>query len=113
MPSTPDPRVARGAPRSLTGLLPFLRPYRGRIALAGAFLALAALATLAFPLALRNLLILIGGIVLLFLTNVKLALRKGVPLIPVAIVGAEETYPRLCLRWRWRLACSRRRAFTW
>ncbi|MCE1192324.1 MAG: ATP-binding cassette domain-containing protein [Acidovorax sp.] len=46
---------ARGAPRSLTGLLPFLRPYRVRIALAGVFLVLAALATLAFPLALRNL----------------------------------------------------------
>jgi 1-acyl-sn-glycerol-3-phosphate acyltransferase len=27
--------------------------------------------------------------------HVKLALRKGVPLIPVAIVGAEETYPLL------------------
>ncbi len=44
-----------GAPRSLTGLLPFLRPYRGRIALALLFLLLAALATLAFPLALRTL----------------------------------------------------------
>jgi len=46
---------ARGAPWSLTGLLPFLRPYRARIALAGLFLVLAAQATLAFPLALRNL----------------------------------------------------------
>lgn len=45
----------RGAPRSITGLLPFLRPYRGRIALAALFLLLAALATLAFPLALRTL----------------------------------------------------------
>ncbi len=45
----------RGAPRSLSGLLPFLRPYRGRIALAILFLLLAALATLAFPLALRTL----------------------------------------------------------
>ncbi len=44
-----------GAPRSLTGLLPFLRPYRARIALSVVFLVLAALATLAFPLALRNL----------------------------------------------------------
>jgi len=41
--------------KSLSGLLPFLRPYRGRIALAGLFLLLAALATLAFPLALRSL----------------------------------------------------------
>ena len=50
-PSQPAP----GAPRSLTGLLPFLRPYRARIALSVVFLVLAALATLAFPLALRNL----------------------------------------------------------
>ncbi|MFN9728797.1 ABC transporter transmembrane domain-containing protein [Acidovorax sp.] len=47
--------ASRGAPRSLTGLLPFLRPYRGRIAVAGVFLVLAALATLAFPMALRGL----------------------------------------------------------
>ncbi|MDH4464323.1 MAG: ABC transporter transmembrane domain-containing protein [Acidovorax sp.] len=47
--------AARGAPRSLSGLLPFLRPYRGRIAAAGVFLVLAALATLAFPMALRGL----------------------------------------------------------
>ena len=54
MASTPS-QPARGAPRSLTGLLPFLRPYRVRIALSVVFLVLAALATLAFPLALRNL----------------------------------------------------------
>jgi len=41
--------------RSLSGLLPFLRPYRGQIALALAFLLLAAAATLALPLALREL----------------------------------------------------------
>ena len=45
----------KGAPRSLSGLLPFLRPYRGRIALAGFFLVMAAVATLVFPLALRSL----------------------------------------------------------
>ncbi|MDB5956314.1 ABC transporter transmembrane domain-containing protein [Ramlibacter sp.] len=45
----------RPAPsRSLTGLLPFLRPYRGRIALAGFFLVLAAAAMLVFPIALRT-----------------------------------------------------------
>ncbi|NMM82121.1 ABC transporter [Acidovorax sp. SRB_14] len=49
------PSAAPGAPRALSGLLPFLRPYRGRIALALLFLLLAALATLAFPLALRTL----------------------------------------------------------
>lgn len=43
------------SPKSLSGLLPFLRPYRGSIALAGFFLVMAALATLAFPLALRSL----------------------------------------------------------
>ena len=48
-------------PKSLGGLLPFLRPYRGRIALAVVFLVLAALATLAFPLALRSLID--GGLV--------------------------------------------------
>jgi ATP-binding cassette, subfamily B, bacterial len=45
----------KGQPRSLTGLLPFLKPYRGRIALAGLFLVLAAVATLIFPVALRGL----------------------------------------------------------
>jgi ATP-binding cassette subfamily B protein len=54
--------VARGAtpapaasPRSLSGLLPFLRPYRTRIALALLFLVLAALSTLVFPVALKSL----------------------------------------------------------
>ena len=55
MASIPSSTPARGAPRSLTGLLPFLRPYRARIALSLVFLVLAALATLAFPMALRNL----------------------------------------------------------
>jgi len=45
----------KASPRSLSGLLPFLRPYRGRIALAGFFLVMAAVATLVFPLALRGL----------------------------------------------------------
>ena len=42
-------------PQSLSGLRPFLRPYRLRIALALLFLLLAATATLLFPLALRQL----------------------------------------------------------
>jgi ATP-binding cassette subfamily B protein len=42
-------------PRALRGLLPFLRPYRLRIALALALLVLAAAATLVFPVALRGL----------------------------------------------------------
>ncbi|NCN97629.1 MAG: ATP-binding cassette domain-containing protein [Rhodoferax sp.] len=48
---TPTPR----SPKSLSGLLPFLQPYRLRIGLALLFLVLAAAATLAFPLALRQL----------------------------------------------------------
>jgi ATP-binding cassette, subfamily B, bacterial len=51
MPATPT----KASPRSLSGLWPFLRPYRGRILSALLFLLLAALATLAFPLALRGL----------------------------------------------------------
>ncbi len=45
----------KGSPRSLSGLLPFLRPYRGRIVLALFFLVMAAVTTLVFPLALRSL----------------------------------------------------------
>jgi ATP-binding cassette subfamily B protein len=50
-----DVRAAARSPRSLSGLLPFLQPYSGRIALALLFLVLAALSTLAFPLALKSL----------------------------------------------------------
>ena len=48
-------RPPASAPRSLGGLLPFLRPYRVRIGLAILFLVLAAGATLVFPLTLRSL----------------------------------------------------------
>ncbi len=41
--------------RSLSGLAPFLRPYRGRIALAAFFLVMAAISTLVFPTALKSL----------------------------------------------------------
>jgi len=41
--------------RSLGGLKPFLRPYRGRIGLAIIFLVMAAVSTLVFPVALRSL----------------------------------------------------------
>ena len=43
------------SPQSLSGLLPFVKPYKGRIAMAGLFLMLAAGATLAFPWALKEL----------------------------------------------------------
>ncbi len=55
MASSRDTSPSTGAPRSLSGLLPFLRPYRARLALAFLFLLLAAVATLAFPMALRTL----------------------------------------------------------
>ena len=47
--------------KSLSGLVPFMRPYALRIALAALFLVLAALSTLVFPLALRSLID--GGLV--------------------------------------------------
>jgi len=46
-------RPAAATPKSLSGLLPFIRPYRGRVALAGVFLVMAAASTLAFPVALK------------------------------------------------------------
>jgi len=48
-------RAKARSPRSLSGLLPFLRPYHGRIALAMFFLVMAAASTLAFPVVLRGL----------------------------------------------------------
>jgi len=51
--SSAAPRA--NSPRSLSGLLPFLRPYRGRIALAVLFLVMAAASTLVFPVALKGL----------------------------------------------------------
>jgi ATP-binding cassette subfamily B protein len=54
-PSIDSVQPAKASPKSLSGLLPFLRPYRARIALALLFLTLAAGATLLFPVALRSL----------------------------------------------------------
>jgi ATP-binding cassette subfamily B protein len=48
------PAAARNV-KSLSGLLPFLQPYRGRIGLALVFLVLAAVSTLVFPVALKSL----------------------------------------------------------
>ena len=53
--TTASERAKAASPRSLTGLFPFLRPYRVQIAAAVLFLVLAALTTLAFPMALRKL----------------------------------------------------------
>src|SRR5450830_1302100 len=55
------PVPAKASPRSLSGLMPFLMPYRGRIGMALVFLVMAAVATLAFPVALRYLID--GGLV--------------------------------------------------
>lgn len=54
MPNSPTPAPGRDV-RSLSGLLPFLRPYWGRIGLAVVFLVMAAVATLVFPAALKSL----------------------------------------------------------
>jgi ATP-binding cassette, subfamily B, bacterial len=54
-------RPKGSSPKSLSGLLPFIKPYRGAIGLAVLFLVLAAAATLVFPVALRQLID--GGLV--------------------------------------------------
>src|ERR1700754_3813459 len=48
-------QAASRSVRSLSGLLPFLTPYRARIAGAILFLVMAAVSTLIFPVALRSL----------------------------------------------------------
>ena len=67
-------RAKASNPKSLSGLLPFLRPYRVRILLALCFLVLAAMATLAFPLALRSLID--GGLVQANKGDQVMALRE-------------------------------------
>jgi ATP-binding cassette, subfamily B, bacterial len=54
MANTSD-RPKAESPRSLSGLVPFLKPYRGRIGLAFLFLVMAAASTLVMPLALKSL----------------------------------------------------------
>jgi ATP-binding cassette, subfamily B, bacterial len=59
-PGLTGPAAAQARPKgksakSLSGLLPFMRPYRGRIALAVFFLVAAAVSTLVFPVALKSL----------------------------------------------------------
>lgn len=61
MASSASTRPGKGSPKSLSGLAPFLRPYRTQIFLAGVFLVLAAVTTLVFPIALRSLID--GGLV--------------------------------------------------
>ena len=52
--AAPEAASARDV-RSLGGLLPFVRPYRARVAAAALFLVLAAVSTLVFPVALKSL----------------------------------------------------------
>ncbi|NDZ15242.1 ABC transporter [Variovorax sp. WS11] len=65
--------AAKGAPRSLSGLAPFLRPYRAQILLAAVFLVLAAATTLVFPVALRSLID--GGLIVVDRGAQTMALR--------------------------------------
>ena len=55
MAKTDSDRPASTTPKSLSGLAPFLRPYRVQIALALLFLVMAAVSTLAFPIAMKSL----------------------------------------------------------
>lgn len=101
----PSDRPRGSNPRSLSGLLPFMRPYRLQMALALLFLVLAAAATLAFPLALRLLidnglvpagrgeqaLALRGHFVLLFGVAVALGLFSAVRFYLVSWIGERIT----------------------
>ncbi|MBL0917815.1 MAG: ATP-binding cassette domain-containing protein [Hydrogenophaga sp.] len=103
--TTPSDRPRGSSPRSLSGLLPFMRPYRLQMALALLFLVLAAAATLAFPLALRLLidnglvpagrgeqaLALRGHFVLLFGVAVALGLFSAVRFYLVSWIGERIT----------------------
>jgi ATP-binding cassette, subfamily B, bacterial len=55
LPAHTAPAGAAKSPKSLSGLVPFLRPYRGRIVLAIVFLVMAAISTLVLPVALKTL----------------------------------------------------------
>lgn len=70
---TPD-LIHSKSPKSLSGLIPFLRPYRIRIGFAGIFLVMAAVTTLAFPLALRSLID--GGLIKADKGEQMMALRE-------------------------------------
>lgn len=74
MVSPASPSLAKGSPKSLTGLTPFLRPYRTQILLAAVFLVLAAATTLVFPLALRDLID--GGLIASDRGSQAMALRE-------------------------------------
>src|SRR6185503_736774 len=100
----PDAATKPRSPRSLSGLLPFLRPYRARIVLAGVFLLLAAGAMLLFPVALRTmidrglsadpggrLVALQGHFLLLFGVAVALGLFSAARFFLVSWIGERVT----------------------
>ena len=84
--SKQDLRAAARSPRSLSGLLPFVRPYRGRIALALVFLVLAGeFASFTIPLLvmLTVPLAAVGGILFLWITGQSL---NAVSLIGIVVM---------------------------
>lgn len=89
-------------PQSLSGLWPFIRPYRWQVACAGLFLVLAAGTTLAFPWALRTLIdqglveganadVLATKFVELFLVAVALAIFSAARFYTVSWLGEKIT----------------------
>ena len=89
-------------PQSLTGLWPFIRPYRWQVTCAGLFLVLAAGTTLAFPWALRTLIdqglveganteVLATKFVELFLVAVALAIFSAARFYTVSWLGEKIT----------------------
>lgn len=92
----------KSSPQSLSGLLPFIRPYRIQVACAGLFLLLAAATTLAFPWALRTLIdqglvahatpdVLVTQFVELFLVAVALAIFSAARFYTVSWLGEKIT----------------------
>ena len=92
----------KSSPKSLSGLLPFIRPYRIQVVCAGLFLILAATTTLAFPWALRTLIdqglvdhadtgVLATKFVELFLVAVALAVFSALRFYTVSWLGEKIT----------------------
>lgn len=93
---------SKSSPMALSGLWPFLKPYRWPLCLAGLFLWLAAAATLAFPWALRHLIddglsqpdgasVLATGFVRLFGVAVALAVFSSLRYYTVSWLGERIT----------------------
>ncbi len=92
----------KSSPKSLSGLIPFIRPYRWQVACAGLFLVLAAATTLAFPWALRTLIdqgldthaqtdVLASKFVELFLVAAALAVFSAARFYTVSWLGEKIT----------------------